>query len=60
VSKLGIEEGSCFLCGAIVLAGFSTATSAMVEEDVGGVFRWDRVLVLCGRSVGRVAGLEGG
>jgi hypothetical protein len=34
VSKLGIEEGSCFLCGAIVLAGFSTAASAMVEEGM--------------------------
>jgi hypothetical protein len=30
VSKFGIDDGSCFLCGGTVLDGFSTAASAMV------------------------------
>jgi hypothetical protein len=30
VSKLGIDDGSCFLCGGTVLVGFSTAASAIL------------------------------
>ena len=38
VSKFGIEDGSCFLCGATVFTGFSTAASAILGGGYGVVW----------------------
>lgn len=42
-SKLGIDDGSCFLCGWTVVAPFSTAASAIFGGVLWAVARdWER------------------
>lgn len=50
VSKFGIEEGSCFLCGGTVFSGLSTAASAMAGDvcDVSLVVKYQ--IAVDGRS----------